>query len=84
MTDIKLGSYAKHIINGFSGVLTGHARYIAGCDQYLIKPDTLDKDKKPIDGIWVDVELIEVLDKKPIEINSRPTGGPQMDAPDVN
>lgn len=84
MNKIKLGSYAKDIITGFSGVVTAHAKYLSGCDQYCIRPNNLDKDGNIKDALWFDVEQIEVNSKAPLKINSRPTGGPQMDAPEVN
>ena len=79
MTNIKLGSKAKDIITGFTGIVTAHAEYLTGCDQYCLKPQDLDKDGGMKKGVWFDVEQIEVCDNSLLQINSRPTGGPRMD-----
>lgn len=55
---IKLGSYAKDRITNFSGVVTGHAEYITGCDQYLLSPQNPDKEPKWFDEQRLDVDPI--------------------------
>ncbi|AEH78710.1 hypothetical protein SM11_chr1434 [Sinorhizobium meliloti SM11] len=55
---IKLGSYAKDRITNFSGVVTGHAKYITGCDQYLLSPQNPDKEPKWFDEQRLDVDPI--------------------------
>ncbi|RDJ05272.1 hypothetical protein [Rhizobium grahamii] len=52
---IKLGAFASDRITTFSGVVTGRATYITGCDQYLISPKSGDKDPK-----WIDEQRLVV------------------------
>lgn len=40
MKNENLGRKAVDKITGFRGVITGHAEYLTGCDQYLIQPKT--------------------------------------------
>jgi hypothetical protein len=54
---INLGASVSDRITGFSGVVTGRASYITGCDQYLVQPRTGDKDPK-----WVDEQRLVVDD----------------------
>lgn len=37
-----LGKTLRDRITGFSGICTGHARYLTGCDQYLLNPKAQD------------------------------------------
>lgn len=55
---ITLGSKAKDRITGFVGVITGHSRYITGCDQYLLNPPA--KDGALVDSQWFDEQRLEV------------------------
>ena len=43
---------AKDKITGFEGIITGVARYITGCDQYLVQPKAKGGDHK--DALWFD------------------------------
>jgi hypothetical protein len=52
---IELGSFAKDRITKFEGVVTGHAEYITGCDQYLVSPQNPDKEPK-----WFDEQRLVV------------------------
>jgi hypothetical protein len=79
-TKISLGCRVTDIINGFSGLTTGRLEYLNGCRQFLVKPESLDKDGKPIDGIWIDEQNLQfqmkVLDD-PFARTASPTkGGP--------
>jgi hypothetical protein len=46
-------------LTGFKGVITGHADYITGCDQYLVQPASKDGDWK--EGRWFDQMRLEVV-----------------------
>ncbi len=61
-----LGRKAVDKITGFSGVITGHAEYLTGCDQFLVQP-SCDKgaNAKYPEAIWFDsgrlnITVIEV------------------------
>lgn len=60
-----LGITVKDKITGFSGIITGLARYITGCDQYLVQPEAKNGDYK--EGRWFDEgRLVEVPEKSRI------------------
>lgn len=39
---IRLGDKVKDSVSGFKGIVTGHARYLTGCDQYLVVAESPD------------------------------------------
>lgn len=59
---IKLGSKAKDIVTGFTGIVTMRCIHITGCDRYAIQPPK-DKDGKYVDDRFFDENSIEVLDE---------------------
>ncbi len=80
---MELGDKARDLITGFEGIVTGHTRYITGCDCYCLQPQGLDKEGKIQEGKWIDenrlaivqrdaVSLAPVSDAKPL----RAVGGP--------
>lgn len=83
MSKIELGVTAKDKITGFEGVVTGHARYLTGCDQYVLNPAGLDKDGKLKESHWFDENRLELVKgKKKITIDTdKVRGGPQRDCP---
>ena len=42
---LKLGSKVKDKITGFTGIITGKAEYLTGCNQYVVQPQC-SKDNK--------------------------------------
>ncbi|HLP66755.1 MAG TPA: hypothetical protein VK181_04475 [Rhizobium sp.] len=52
---ITLGATATDRITNFTGIVTGRANYLTGCDQYLVSPRTPDKDPK-----WFDEQRLVV------------------------
>ena len=54
MTAITIGCRVTDTINGFTGLTTGRLEYLNGCRQFLVKPERLNKDGKPEEGIWID------------------------------
>ncbi len=74
---IKLGSYAKDCITNFTGVVTGHAEYITGCDQYLLSPQTPDKGPKWFDEQRLVVDLIYA----PLTLDNSNGSGADIAAP---
>jgi len=64
MKNKNLGRKATDKITGFTGVITGHAEYLTGCDQYLVQPSQEDKTKYP-SSEWFDegrltIESVEI------------------------
>jgi hypothetical protein len=74
---IKLGSFAKDRITNFAGVVTGHAEYITGCDQYLLSPRNSDKEPRWFDEQRLDVDPIIA----PITIDNSNGAGADIPAP---
>lgn len=57
---INHGSKVRDKVTGFTGIVTGHADYITGCDQYLVQPVTNPKGEW-VDSRWFDDQRLEVL-----------------------
>lgn len=69
MSRVNLGDIVKDEITGFAGIVTGHARYITGCDQYLIQliqPKV--KDGAYVESRWCDDNRLVVVETKAVEI----------------
>lgn len=62
MQKFEFGIEVKDVITGFKGVVGGHARYITGCDQYLVQPKSKDGSSYP-DSAWVDEGRLKVVKK---------------------
>jgi hypothetical protein len=64
-------------ITGFTGIVTGHADYITGCDQYLIQPPCKDGEWK--DCKWFDENRLIIIEEcSPVLVDSNENGA---DAP---
>jgi hypothetical protein len=60
-------------VTGFIGVVTGHADYLTGCDQYLVQPAS--KNNEWNEGRWFDANRLEVKsEEKPVLIDSNENG----------
>ena len=62
----KLGARARDIVTGFEGIITGHARYLTGCDQFVLSAQS--KDNKPADGAWFDENRLEQVGTYVLEL----------------
>jgi len=58
-----LGQEVKDKITGFKGIVTGHADYLTGCNQYCVLPSKL-KDNNIIEGRWFDEGRLKLVSKK--------------------
>lgn len=79
MTRIKLGNTVKDKVTGFKGVAIARIEYLNGCVQICVKP-CVDKDGKMLDGEYVDIHQLLVVDEAQ-DFDSKPTGGAMPDAP---
>ncbi|KZK99178.1 hypothetical protein [Pseudovibrio sp. Ad26] len=70
---IGLGDKVKDTLSGFTGIVLARSEHITGCNQLFVLPSS-EKDNKLNDGQWFDVERIEKLEDKAVEIASRRTG----------
>jgi len=64
----KHGQTATDKITGFTGIVTGHADYITGCDQYLLQPKC--KDEAWVESRWFDAGRLTFSDEEAIEAES--------------
>jgi hypothetical protein len=77
---IEMGQKVRDKITGFAGTVTGHARYITGCDQFLVLPMMPD-DKTVVEGRWFDEKRLDVTDTKTIVLDDEKQNGADMPAP---
>jgi hypothetical protein len=56
-----IGDRVEHRINGFKGIATGRTEYLNGCRQFLVQPEKLDKEGKPVEGQWIDEQHLTVV-----------------------
>lgn len=67
---LELGTTAKDIITGFSGVVIGRACYLTGCDQYALTPIKLTTEGKKPKWEWFDDSRLQIVkNKKKIKLN---------------
>ena len=83
---IKLGDKVRDTITGFEGIATAHARYLTGCEQFIVQPRCVKTNKK-LDtknypkGVWLDIDRLEVVKEGAALVAVETAGGPQTDAP---
>lgn len=58
---IKLGDRVRDRINGFEGIAYGIAKYMTGCTQVCVLPETLMSDGKIRDSHWLDLDRLDVI-----------------------
>lgn len=63
---------AKDKITGFEGIVTGHADYITGCDQYILQPPSKDGEFK--EARWFDENRIEILNSEESILSKKKEG----------
>jgi len=74
MAKIKLGDKVRCKVSGFEGIAVTRSLYLNGCERWDIQP-RVDKDGKPQKGIYVDIQQLERVKEKAVEVKSAKTGG---------
>lgn len=74
-----LGLTVRDRITGFTGVVTGHCRYISGCHQALVVPRM--QDGKLPESQWFDVQRLEDVGEGRIVLDNGDTPGCDKAAP---
>lgn len=70
---VALGARALDTITRFEGIVTGQCRYITGCAQVLLTPETRgDNDFR--EARWFDVERVAVIAQDCVEIEGAAKG----------
>lgn len=77
---IQLGKTYTDKITKFSGVATGHVRYISGCNQVLLAPP-VDAEGKLRESQWFDEQRLEEQGAAMIVLDNSKTPGPDRMAP---
>jgi len=73
---IKMGAKVKDVITGFVGVVTARTEWLSGCVRYLVSPQKLDKEGKPVEGQWIDEQQLGLMTGG-VKLAARPAGGPK-------
>lgn len=74
------GVTVRDRITGFTGVVTGHVRYITGCHQVLVAPPT--KDGAFVEPHWFDEQRVMVDESTlPVVLDNGATPGCDVAAP---
>jgi hypothetical protein len=60
MNEIKLGIVASDKVSGFTGIITGRAEYLTGCEQFLVSPKASDTNDFKT-GQWFDKGRLEYV-----------------------
>lgn len=60
---LQFGDKVKHIIYGIEGIVVGVAMYDTGCIHINISLQKLDKDGKPRESKWYDIEKLKKVPK---------------------
>lgn len=69
-----LGTKCRDMISKFEGIAESYHQYITGCDRYMLQPE-LDKDGKWQEGKFFDVNRLEVIEEKAIEVDTSVNNG---------
>lgn len=75
--DAGLGDKVRCKIDGFTGVVSTHAKHLAGCDRLWVVPH-VDENGKPGEGQWLDIDLVEIVEPSvvdAIKYNRKAPGG---------
>ena len=72
----KLGDRVRDTFTGYEGFVHGQAEYITWCNRVGINKRELDKDGKVRDNEWFDDVIVELVQERQSEVESRETGGP--------
>jgi len=83
--EAQLGDEASDMVSGFQGVVTAKTEFLNGCVRCAIDPP-VDKDGKPVDTRWFDIEQLEVVQRgkvvpKATWRTTNVTGGERPDCP---
>lgn len=74
----KLGFKVRDRVTGVEGIITSVGFDLFGCVQAIVNPG-LDKDNKPRDSLWFDINRLEMLSKKPVMQQPDFVTGPQAE-----
>ena len=70
---ITLGDEVKDVLSGFTGIVISRCEYLTGCNQLFILPKS-EKANEIKDGHWFDIERIEKIANRKVDVVPRRTG----------
>jgi len=70
---IAMGDKVKDTLSGFTGVVLARSEHMTGCNQIFILPKS-DKENEIKDGCWFDIERIEKITDRAVQLEARRTG----------
>lgn len=73
MGKLKNGQKVRDSITGFEGVITGHADYISGCEQYLVQP-AVDEKGAFVNSLWFDEQRLDFVKEKTVRLVNKKAG----------
>jgi hypothetical protein len=76
---IVLGGKYRDRITGFTGIVTGTAEYISGCNQALVSPPA--EGGKLGDASWFDQQRLERIDDSLVTLDNGDTPGCDLAPP---
>lgn len=71
--NINLGDRVVDNLTGFTGLVVARTEYLTGCSQILVLPN-IDKNSEYPNGVWIDVERLDIVDKCVVKIVFSPSG----------
>ena len=77
--EIDLGSQVQDQVTGFFGIVTGHCRYITGCNQYLVQPK-VKSNGDFVDSRWFDEDRLTATEGPKLTLPVK-VAGPDKPAP---
>lgn len=78
--EICIGVKVRDRITGFEGIVTGHVRYLTGCDQFLVQPPVKEGNDF-VEARWFDVNRLDVIEADVVRIDTVKAAGPDVPAP---
>ncbi|MCZ4351567.1 hypothetical protein O4H61_03475 [Roseovarius aestuarii] len=70
---IEMGDLVKDTLSGFTGAVIARLEHLTGCNQVHVLPQS-DAENEMKDGVWFDIERIELIKKAAVQINTRQGG----------
>lgn len=76
--DVPLGALVRDRISGYTGICNSHTLWLNGCRRVGIASDSLKEDGNTRGDLCIDIEQVEVLEKKRVKTKPREriTNGP--------
>jgi hypothetical protein len=68
MSSLKMGQKARDVVTGFEGIVVARVSFLTGCDRYALLPQGLNKDGRPFEEQYFDVNRLQLIDGEIIEL----------------